>query len=473
MKDTEKFKYVMRKLKQRQIINDLDVHRIRDHQDKDVYIQQTIAWIRNITEQYVKKAHAKGVVLGLSGGLDSFVVAAILAGIQNDDFQLSLLAIPNGIQEDFDDVMECYNVIKAINPKVTLKATNIFNATKSVRNILRFNEYDVTDTAKGNIAARLRMIMQYAVANNQLVVGTDHATEAVVGYYTKYGDGGSDFNPIGGLLKTDLYKIAEHLNAPKCVLEKRPSAGLGITSCDEEELGLSYNDDIVPFLNGKNINIEKADNIIRRYDATQHKREMPFNAYGYKSFKDRVTHVVIDCCHDFIGGTLACKNATTAVYNIIEQINENPDQNVLYVQETHPANHCSFKSEGGNWPPHCVEGTKGAELSPILYTGIFKDTNTPIEDFNVFKKGGNPNVEEYSGFNAFSPDQGFLHDNCEETVFISGIATEYCVLNTVKDFISNGFNVIIKENCLAYVDKEEHYKTLAEFIRLGVTVIYN
>jgi len=470
MKETDSFKYQIKKLKQRQIINDLDIHRIRDHQDKDIYIQQTISWIRNITQQYVKRVHAKGVVLGLSGGLDSFVVAAILAGIQDNDFQLSLLAIPNGIQEDFEDVMECYNVIKAINPKVILNTTNIFTAAKSVRNVLRANEYDIDKTAKENVAARLRMVMQYAVANNQLVVGTNHATEAVVGYYTKYGDGGSDFNPIGGLLKTDLYKIAKHLNAPKCVLEKR-----GITSYDEEELGLSYNDDIVSFLSGKNINVLKADNIIKRYDATQHKREIPLTAYnqGYKTSKNRITHVVVDCCHDFIGGALACKNATTAIYNIVEHINENPDQNVLYVQETHPANHCSFKSEGGIWPPHCVEGTKGAELSPHFYVNVFKDTNTPIKDFNVFKKGRIQKLEEYSGFNAYNPDQGRLYTNCEETVFISGIATEYCILNTVKDFISNDYNVIIKEKCLAYVDREEHYKTLLELIKLGVTVIYN
>lgn len=463
------------RLKQREIINSLDVHMCRDNVCYEDYLEKTIEDIRGVAADQVKKAGAKGAILGLSGGLDSYVVGALLAGIK--DFKLTLVAMPKGSQRDFDDVLASIDAIRKINPNVEFFEANIGSSVRALHQEINNTDSDITmtNTALGNVSARMRMVMQYALASNQLVVGTDHATEAVVGYYTKFGDGGSDFNPIGGLLKDELYDIAELLGAPESIMTKKPAAGLDISDSDEDELGLNYINDIVPFLRGERIDEDKFIKIIDMYNKTQHKREMPLTTYnrGYKTVKPKITHVVIDCCKDFVSGSLACKNANVAVSNIVQHINEHPEQNVLYVQEMHPANHCSFKEQGGIWPPHCVEFTDGVDLPELFYTAIMKDSNTPLVDYNIFRKGGNPKVEEYSGFKAFSVDQGYIDFHCEKTVFISGIATEYCVKNTVVDFINAGFNVIIKEKCLAYVDEEAHNATLKEFIDLGVTVIYN
>lgn len=474
--------HLPRKLKQREIINDLDVHMIRDYDSRTDYINRTITIVRACTQSYIKKTGAKGAILGLSGGLDSFVVGAILAGINNiqalkEPFKLTLVALPQGNQQDYADVLESIEAIKRINENVEFFDANIGSSVMAIHNTINNTDSDITltSTALGNVAARMRMLMQYALASNQIVVGTDHATEAVIGYYTKYGDGGADYMPIGGLLKDDLYAIAEKLGAPECIMKKKPAAGLGITACDEDELGLSYIRDIAPYLRGETIDDDKADNIVKRYDATQHKREMPRSVYGNinKSGVQRITHVVVDCCNDFISGSLACLRAEEAVKNITRHINSNPEENVLYVQETHPSNHCSFVEQGGQWPAHCVRDTEGADIHEDFYYYIFKDSNTPIRDYNIFNKGGNPKVEEYSGFKAFSVTQGYIDVHCQQTVMISGIATEYCIKNTVEDFLRAGYNVIIKEKCLAYVSEEDHKATLQEFIDLGATVIFN
>lgn len=464
------------KVKQREIINALDVHLKRDNLSHEDWLEKNMIFLRSNTAGYVKRVGAKGAILGISGGLDSFVVGALLAGITDKDFKLTLVAMPKGEQDDFEDVLTSVAAIRKINPDVEFFEANIGNTVKTIHQTINNTDsiITMTGTALGNISARIRMVMQYALANNQLVVGTDHATEAVVGYYTKFGDGGSDFNPIGGFLKDDLYAMAKLLGAPEAILTKKPAAGLGISSSDEEELGLSYLEDIVPFLKGQEINKSKSNNIIQRYDATQHKRNMPLTAIGFKYPEPiKRTHVIIDCCNDFISGSLACQNAEKAVKNIIRCINRHPEEPVLYVQETHPADHCSFIEQGGIWPPHCVEGTEGAKLHENFYTHIFKDSNSPIVGFNIFNKGGNANKEQYSGFEASNPIHGSLASNCYASVVISGIATEYCVKNTVKDFIDFGYNVIINEKCLSFVDKDEHDKTLRELIHLGATVVYN
>lgn len=464
------------KVKQREIINALDVHLKRDQLSFEDWIEKNMIYIRSNTAGYVKRVGAKGVILGISGGLDSFVVGALLAGITDKDFKLTLVAMPKGEQDDFEDVLTSVAAIRSINPDVEFFEANIGPTVKAIHQTVNNTDsiITMTSTALGNVAARMRMVMQYALASNQLVVGTDHATEAVVGYYTKFGDGGSDFNPIGGFLKDDLYAMAKLLGAPEAILTKKPAAGLGISSSDEEELGLSYLEDIVPFLKGQEINKSKSNNIIQRYETSKHKREMPLTAINFKHPEPtKRTHVIIDCCNDFISGSLACQNAEKAVKNIIKEINHHPEDPVLYVQEKHPANHCSFKEQGGIWPAHCVEGTEGVNLHEDFYRCIYKDSNTPIKGFNIFNKGGNADKEQYSAFDASNPIHGSLASNCYATVVVSGIATEYCVKNTVNDFIDFGYHVIIIEKCLSFVDKCEHDKTLRELIDMGVTVIYN
>jgi nicotinamidase-related amidase len=336
----------------------------------------------------------------------------------------------------------------------------------------------------GNIAARLRMVVQYALTSQHsaVVVGTDHATEAVVGYYTKYGDGGTDFNVLSGLTKDTIYEIAELGNAPEAIMMKAPAAGLGISNSDEEELGMSYMGEIIPFLQGYNIarrhSASKERKIMQMYDKSKHKRHTPSVAQAgdywskAESNKEPIGHIIVDEVYAFIDMELACKNADSAVINTIEQINENPDQIVYYVQEYHPENHCSFKENGGTWPTHGVQGTRSCEIAKEFYS-IKKSSNRPIEHYNIFRKGMTPDTEQYSGFGAINLEWGTLSDQLPKKVYVSGIATEYCVNETIRDLIEHGHEVYVKVENLAYVDEQGHKDTIQKWIDMGVHVEYH
>lgn len=453
---------------QRTILNELELDFKRDHETQQEFIERRI---KDIVYGIKVQCGGMGAILGLSGGVDSFVVGALLA---KAGVRTTLVGMPHGVQSDADDVQACLKAIRKINPDVEYVEMNIESPTSSVVDVVTAAGKTVSDFAKGNAAARLRMVLQYLGADSQQVMGTDHATEAVIGYYTKHGDGGVDFCPIGGLLKSDIYEIAACLGAPKCVLVKAPAAGLGISKSDEDETGLNYINDIVPYLKGYKIAADKESNIINRYYKTQHKRQMPSTVVNsHLSTKKPITHVIVDCVYDFIDGSLACQQAESAVDEIIKHINEHPEQNVLYIQECHPANHMSFKEQGGIWPAHAVEDTRGSQIHNAFYNSVHKTTNSPLAHYNVFQKGKDASKEEYSGFLATNPNWGALADNCKQTVMVSGIASDYCVKETAKDFINQGFNVIIKERCLGYVDCVSHEKALNELRKLGAQVIYN
>src|SRR5690606_11766869 len=126
---------------------------------------------------------------------------------------------------------------------------------------------------KGNVKARTRMVMQYALAFdlNLLVVGTDHASEAVTGFYTKWGDGAVDLTPLSSLNKRQVRQLAAALGVPKSVLDKAPTAGLWEGQTDEGELGISYEDNS-DYLEGKPVDPAIAAKLEQRYRATEHKR---------------------------------------------------------------------------------------------------------------------------------------------------------------------------------------------------------
>src|SRR5690606_17262316 len=107
---------------------------------------------------------------------------------------------------------------------------------------------------KGNVKARTRMVMQYALAfeQNLLVVGTDHASEALTGFYTKWGDGAVDITPLSTLNKRQIGRLAAHLGVPQPILDKAPTAGLWEGQTDEKELGVTYADNS-DYLEGKEI----------------------------------------------------------------------------------------------------------------------------------------------------------------------------------------------------------------------------
>ncbi|MDP3451653.1 MAG: isochorismatase family protein [Bacteroidales bacterium] len=192
--------------------------------------------------------------------------------------------------------------------------------------------------------------------------------------------------------------------------------------------------------------------------------------------KERETaHVVVDMLNDFIDGTLACHNSHNSVIKSIEYINNNPNQKVLYIEDSHPANHCSFINNGGIWPPHCVSGTKGQEVHQDFFTKII-DSNSRPQKSNTLKKGADSQQEQYSGFEAKSFSGETLGDHLRSLgvnhVVISGIATEYCVFETTKDLLNHGFEVSVLSEALAYVDRKGHKESLERLSTMGAEILH-
>ncbi|MEG0352716.1 MAG: isochorismatase family protein [Cellulosilyticaceae bacterium] len=182
------------------------------------------------------------------------------------------------------------------------------------------------------------------------------------------------------------------------------------------------------------------------------------------------TILVIDCVYDFINGSLACQHSEEAVQNIIKYINAHQEDQVIYVREVHPANHCSFSEQGGMWPAHAVEGTRGCELHADFLCKI-EDTQQRPNDKNVFIKGKNPEVEEYSGYEGKNSYGECLVKNLSKEIVIAGIATEYCVLNTLNDLVANGFRITLLEEGLGCVEEEGHKKTIQDLKVRKINII--
>ncbi len=178
------------------------------------------------------------------------------------------------------------------------------------------------------------------------------------------------------------------------------------------------------------------------------------------------THIVIDMLYDFIDGSLACVNSGEAVKKSVEYINAHPGQQVLYVCDCHPADHCSFEENGGIWPVHCVVDTKGGSIHEDYYKKIEKPENRPSEN-NIFYKGRNKDTEEYSGYGAVNGAGEKISSVCSTNVIISGIATEYCIKETVLNLYRHGFNVTIIKDALAFVTLKGHIRTMEELGKIA------
>ena len=195
-------------------------------------------WIR----ERVTEAGAQGVVLGMSGGLDSSVTA-VLCKKAFPDTTLGLIMPCFSSKEDMEHA-------KMVASKfgIEAKVIDISDIFKSFLNILEGQKYEEEkgkkDIAVANLKPRLRMICLYYFANklNYLVVGTGNKSEIAIGYFTKYGDGAADILPLGDVLKTEEKKLAEELDIPREIIEKVPSAGLWEGQTDEGEIGMGYED---------------------------------------------------------------------------------------------------------------------------------------------------------------------------------------------------------------------------------------
>ncbi len=224
---------------------------------------------------------AEGYVLGISGGVDSATAGRLcqlaVDRVRGDNGQATFIAmrLPYGVQADEHDALLALDFIR---PDETL-SVDVKPASDALLGAVEIGLGENEDFLLGNIKARQRMIAQYAVAGarHALVVGTDHAAEAVMGFFTKYGDGAADLTPLAGLTKRRVRAVAAALGAPKEITGKVPTADLETNRPglpDEHAFGITY-DEIDDFLEGREVSREAYDTITDWHRRTAHKRALP------------------------------------------------------------------------------------------------------------------------------------------------------------------------------------------------------
>ena len=233
---------------------------------RDYYkeFENRVSFIRDI----IAESGADGIVYGNSGGKDSALVG-ILCKVACDNTVGIILPCTSKRNYD-EDTADAKEVAARYNIEIrTVDLTPVKEAElKALDGVATLNT-----AALANIAPRLRMLTLYAVAaaENRLVAGTGNRSEAYVGYFTKWGDGAHDFNPIADLTVTEIYEFLRYLDAPKCVIEKAPSAALFDGQTDETEMGVTYAE-LDAYLSGGDIPEDKKIIVERMHKTSKHKR---------------------------------------------------------------------------------------------------------------------------------------------------------------------------------------------------------
>ena len=229
--------------------------------------------------KYKKETNCKGVVLGISGGKDSTVVAMLSKKVFGDN--VFGVIMPNGAQKDIDDAVTVCQTLD-----INYRIVNINDAYKGLLNAIAYcpgmEDANISDKAKTNIPPRLRMTTLYAIAQTlgYRVIGTGNASERYIGWFTKYGDGGCDLNPIAHLTCTEVIELGKQLceefNLPIDLIVKKPADGLTGKS-DEENFGFTYKqlDDYIRLVEGSG-NPEIDEKIEKLHKYSEHKLKMPY-----------------------------------------------------------------------------------------------------------------------------------------------------------------------------------------------------
>lgn len=240
---------------------------MRDYKQE---FENRVAFIKTL----VAESRAKGIVFGNSGGKDSALVGILCKAACEDTVGVIMpCSSKRNYGMDADDgrvLADQYGIETRVLDLTPIKETML----KQLAAVT-----DITHMADVNIAPRLRMTALYAVAASEgrLVAGTGNRSEAYVGYFTKWGDGAHDFNPISDLTVKEVFEFLRYLDAPACIIEKAPSAGLFDGQTDEQEMGFQYADLDELLLTGRTN--EKAMGIIERmHNGSAHKR-VPIKTY--------------------------------------------------------------------------------------------------------------------------------------------------------------------------------------------------
>jgi NAD+ synthase len=231
--------------------------------------REVAAWLR----EYAGRSSAQGYVVGLSGGVDSACTAALCLQAMGD----RVLGVLMPCHSAPEDAEMAHLVAGALHlPTVTVDLTPAYDA------LVAALPPNLSDMARANIKPRLRMATLYALAQARgyLVAGTGNRSEFAIGYFTKYGDGGVDVEPLGGLYKWQVRLLARELGIPQPVIDRPPTAGLWFGQTDEDEMGISYDEldatlaaiDMEQTSNLEPALLEKVRGMVA---ASAHKRAMP------------------------------------------------------------------------------------------------------------------------------------------------------------------------------------------------------
>lgn len=239
--------------------------------DYKVEFEERVAYIRNLVES----SHSKGIVFGNSGGKDSALVGILCkAACDNTIGIIMPCASKRNFEIDKDDgnaVAEQFHIETRIIDLTEVREVEMAHLSEIT---------SLTEMAISNIAPRLRMTTLYAVAAAEglLVAGTGNASERYMGYFTKWGDGASDFNPISDLTATEIFEFLDYLDAPRSIIDKAPSAGLFDGQTDEQEMGVTYMAIDRYITTGEAT--EKDKEIIDRYHSRSEHKRVPISTFA-------------------------------------------------------------------------------------------------------------------------------------------------------------------------------------------------
>ncbi len=246
------------------------------------YLNYLVKWIQEI----VKQAHADGVIIGISGGIDSAVVGALAKqAFPNQCLGLILPCHSQPIDQKLGiELCQKFDIPYQI---VDLSSTYDSFISACESNFSTSNQKAFLE-AKRNTKVRLRMVALYAYAQsrNYLVLGTDNADEWYIGYFTKHGDGGVDLAPIIHLTKGEVIQAAKELHVPEAIINRPPTAGLYDGQTDEKEIGVSY-EELDRHLQGQEIDPQKKERLLYLHQISEHKRNLAHHPLSKEKFNTK------------------------------------------------------------------------------------------------------------------------------------------------------------------------------------------